>query len=112
MSAPESTAAPASTAPPAGALAKLSDVPLNGSIAAKLNGAPITLARPSANTVAAFSAICTHQGCTVNAGGSQLHCPCHGSIFDAGTGAVVNGPASQPLPAVKVSISNGYIVAN
>jgi Rieske Fe-S protein len=107
---PTAAAAPASSAPPTGALAKVSDVPINGSIAAKLNGAPITLARPSANTVAAFSAICTHQGCAVNAGGSQLHCPCHGSIFDALTGAVVQGPASRPLPAVKVSINNGYIV--
>ena len=43
--------------------------------------------------------------------GGQLDCPCHGSVFNATTGAVVNGPASRPLPAVKVTLSGEDIVA-
>ena len=89
----------------------MSDVPVGGSIGASLNGKPVTLARPDAATAVGFSAICTHLGCTVNAGGPQLHCPCHGSIFNAFTGAVVQGPAPSPLPAISVAIEGNYIVA-
>jgi cytochrome b6-f complex iron-sulfur subunit len=61
--------------------------------------------------VVAFSAICTHQGCTVAAAGTQLQCPCHGSVFDAFTGKVVNGPAQAPLGKVDVSVSGQDVVA-
>ena len=102
---------PTQPTPPPGTLAKLSDVPVGGSIAANLNGKPVTVGRPDASTAVGFSAICTHLGCTVNAGGPQLHCPCHGSIFDAFTGAVVQGPAPSPLPAITVTVEGGYVVA-
>ena len=48
----------------------------------------------------AFSKICTHAGCTVNFSPGQdiFACPCHGSVFDAKTGAVLQGPAVTPLP--------------
>ena len=66
----------------------------------------------SGDLVIAHSAICTHQGCTVGDSGKQLACPCHGSVFNAQTGAVVHGPAPLPLPAFKVAqIGNDiYIV--
>ena len=57
----------------------------------------------SGDVVIAHSAICTHQGCTVGDSGKQLACPCHGSVFNAQTGAVVHGPAPLPLPAFKVA---------
>jgi cytochrome b6-f complex iron-sulfur subunit len=112
--APASTAhavPPAAPAPPAGALAKLSAIPVGGSIAATHAGKPITLARQSSGTVAGFTAICTHMGCTVNAGGPELHCPCHGSIFNAFTGQVIDGPASRPLPSIAVHVADGYVVS-
>ena len=58
----------------------------------------------------AHSAICTHQGCTVNAAGKQLNCPCHGSQYDAFTGAVLRGPAPKPLAEVAVRVSGDQIV--
>jgi Rieske Fe-S protein len=70
------------------------------------------VSRPTSSTVAAFSAICTHQGCTVNAGGPRLHCPCHGSIYNAFTGTVIQGPAPSALPPLPVHVSDGYIVAD
>lgn len=60
--------------------------------------------------VHAFSSTCTHLGCTVNrVAGGKIFCPCHGSVFDAATGAVVQGPAAQPLPRVRVRIRNGEV---
>ncbi len=57
----------------------------------------------SGGVVSAHSAICTHQGCTVGESGTRLACPCHGSVYNAQTGAVINGPAPLPLPAYKVA---------
>jgi Rieske Fe-S protein len=96
-----------------GALAQLSDIPVGTAIAAKDNGKPIIIAQPSAGQVTAFSAICTHMGCTVapSSSGKELDCPCHGSKYNATTGAVIHGPAPKPLPAVAVKLVNGAVVA-
>jgi cytochrome b6-f complex iron-sulfur subunit len=58
----------------------------------------IMVIRNAATTVVAISALCTHAGCGLNydAGGKQLVCPCHNSVFTE-TGAVTQGPARQPL---------------
>jgi cytochrome b6-f complex iron-sulfur subunit len=93
-------------------LAKVSSIPVRGSIAATAGGKPVTLARPSAGQVVGFSAICTHMGCTVAPSGSRLNCPCHGSVYNAFTGAVINGPAPQPLPPFAVRVVDGYVVPN
>ena len=58
----------------------------------------------------AYSAICTHQGCTVAYNNGQLACPCHGSVFDPAHGAaVVNGPAQRPLPQIPVAVRGGEV---
>ena len=59
---------------------------------------------------AAYSAICTHRGCTVSYSDGNLACPCHGSVFDpSNDGAVVNGPATQPLPEIPVEVRSGEV---
>ena len=72
---------------------------------------PALIAQPTAGQVVAFSAICTHQQCVVAAAGDEFHCPCHGSMFDAATGDVVQGPALEPLSAIPVAVSGDRIVA-
>jgi Rieske Fe-S protein len=47
-------------------------------------------------------------GCEVAASGA---CPCHGSKFNVETGAVLNGPAQQPLAEVPVTVSGGQVYA-
>ena len=91
-------------------VAKLSDIPVGGSISANIGNNPVLLAQPTAGKVVCFSAICTHQGCVVSPAGKQFDCPCHGSEFDAATGKVLQGPAPSPLPAVAVKVSGGAVV--
>jgi Rieske Fe-S protein len=72
----------------------------------------VIVAQPQKGTYKAFSAVCTHAGCVVDSvKGTTVSCPCHGSQFDAETGAVVQGPASQPLPAVPVKVTGGKLTA-
>jgi cytochrome b6-f complex iron-sulfur subunit len=93
-------------------LATLADVPVGSAIAAKdPSGKPIVVAQPSAGKAVAFSAICTHMGCAVAPAGHELHCPCHGSRYNATTGAVLQGPAPNPLPSVPVHVADGKVVA-
>ncbi|HEY5427789.1 MAG TPA: Rieske (2Fe-2S) protein, partial [Solirubrobacteraceae bacterium] len=75
------------------------------------NGQPDVVIRQTNGTLVAHSAVCTHAGCTVGYQGGQLVCPCHGSIFNAQTGAVVTGPAVTPLPARTVLEHAGEIYA-
>src|SRR3954452_8989992 len=86
-------------APPpdtARALARLDDVPTGGGLV--LDARKVVLTRDAAGTVRGFTATCPHQGCTVSdVQGGHIDCPCHGSRFDAATGAVVRGPATRGL---------------
>jgi len=106
--------APASSTPAAGGsggLVKLADVPVGGSASAQgADGAPVVVAQPTAGKVVCFTAICTHMGCTVLPAGAELHCPCHGSKYDAFTGKVLNGPAPAALAAVPVKVAGGEVV--
>jgi Rieske Fe-S protein len=93
-----------------GKLAATADVPVGGGII--LPDAALVITQPKAGTFKAFSAICTHQGCTVSTVESgTINCPCHGSQFAIADGAVVNGPAKKPLPAKKITVSGGSITA-
>ena len=103
--------APGPPAPAGQALAQLSDVPPGEARSvAGPDGHQVIVSRPDETTVAGFSSVCTHMGCTVTPQGTQLRCPCHGSVFDAFTGRVKNGPATSPLPAIPVKIENDRIV--
>lgn len=97
---------------PAGTeLVALAAVPVGGAKSVTLpGGGPAIVARPTAATAVCFNAVCTHAGCTVAPHGAELDCPCHGSVFDAFTGAVRNGPASQPLQRIPVRVVAGKVV--
>jgi Rieske Fe-S protein len=90
-------------------VAKMSDIPDGGSLVVQSSPkGPLALDRKG-NTVVCHTAICTHMGCTVNAAGKELHCPCHGSVYDAETGKVLHGPAPRSLAAIAVSVENGEV---
>ncbi|MBV9819862.1 MAG: DoxX family membrane protein [Solirubrobacterales bacterium] len=63
---------------------------------------PDIVIRHTDGSLTAFSAVCTHQGCTVGYQGGEIVCPCHGSRFSSETGAVLGGPAPLPLTGRRV----------
>src|SRR5215217_1896728 len=75
------------------------------------SGNPAVLVHLKSGDFVAYSAVCTHQGCTVAYKGGKLACPCHGSVFDPAKGAeVVAGPAPTPLPEIPVKVEGGQVV--
>jgi len=70
----------------------------------------ILLVRTGARAFTALSAVCMHQGCLVVMATAQpvFVCPCHGSRYDH-SGAVVRGPAADPLPAFPVRYADGVL---
>ena len=92
-------------------LATLADIPVGSAVAATSPaGKPLVVARPTSSTAVAFSAICTHMGCTVAPVGAELDCPCHGSRYSATTGKVIRGPAPRPLPDFPVKVAGGNVL--
>jgi cytochrome b6-f complex iron-sulfur subunit len=93
------------------AIAKASAVAPGSALKFKDSGQPAVLVHLDSGDFVAYSAVCTHQGCTVAYKNGQLVCPCHGSIFDPANGAaVVNGPAQRPLPELPVNVRGGEVV--
>ncbi|CUU60484.1 Rieske Fe-S protein [Parafrankia irregularis] len=91
-----------------GPLAQLADIPQNGGLVLRAEG--IVLTRDGGDNVQGFSAVCTHQGCTVSSvTQGQIICPCHGSRFDASTGQPVAGPAKKQLPPVNVAVRDNAV---
>jgi Rieske Fe-S protein len=89
-------------------LAKTSDIPVGGGIV--LADKQVVLTQPAAGVVKAFTAICTHAGCTVSSvSGGTINCPCHGSRFHIADGSVANGPAQQPLAAISIQVAGGSV---
>jgi len=62
----------------------------------------------------AFSAKCTHEGCTVTylPGQTVIWCPCHDGRFDL-SGRVLSGPPPRPLPkyAVQKQADGGIVIS-
>ena len=94
----------------------LQEIPVGESLAAiyvdpKTHGEKsIVLHRIDTTSVVAFSAICTHRGCTVAFSTPvSFDCPCHGSSYNSQTGAVIAGPAPRALTPLKVKDQNGEL---
>jgi cytochrome b6-f complex iron-sulfur subunit len=87
-------------------------VPATGALAAA-NGAALVTSqlgsflayRSSQTTFNVLTAVCTHEGCTVDGFNGQLFvCPCHGSKYTTG-GSVANGPANRALTSFPATLS-------
>ena len=84
------------------------DVPVHGGTVFPEHHVVVT--QSAEGTFHAFSAVCTHQGCTVaQVSEGTIDCPCHGSRFDVTDGSVVRGPADQPLARIDIAIEGSSI---
>ncbi|MFF6878761.1 Rieske (2Fe-2S) protein [Streptomyces sp. NPDC012474] len=107
-----STSSPAgqdATSAPAGqVLANIDEIPVGGGKIFKDEEVVVT--QPEQGQFKAFSAICTHQRCTVGSvSDGTINCPCHGSRFQIADGAVAQGPATRPLPAEQITVEGNAI---
>ncbi|MEZ0166014.1 ubiquinol-cytochrome c reductase iron-sulfur subunit [Kineococcus sp. LSe6-4] len=108
----DDAAAPVAAPAPGETLAQLSDVPVgSGVVVQDADGSAVVIVQPEAGQVAAFSGLCTHQGCAVTLRNGELDCPCHGSRFDLTTGQVLKGPATEPLEPLPVQVDGDSVVA-
>lgn len=91
-----------------GALTTTADIPEGGG---KVFGSEkVVVVQPSAGTYKAYSAVCTHAGCGVKSvADGVINCPCHNSNFSIEDGSVKSGPATKPLPEVKITVSGDSI---
>ncbi len=96
--------------PPGHLLGAASDVPVKGAsqFTDPVTGDPGLVLQPTAGDFVAFDAICPHAGCTVQFAQSSdiIVCPCHGSEFNARTGALVRGPATRGLTPITVALGS------
>jgi len=93
-------------------IVQLTKIKVGGTFPFQLaNGAPALLFRTKTG-VFAYQTICTHQGGVTKYFSAKklLVCPVHNASFDPfKKGAVVTGPATNPLPTVKVVVKNGWV---
>ena len=89
-------------------LAKTSEIPVGGGKIFKDQKVVVT--QPKKDEFKAFSAICTHLGCTVSTiSNGTIDCPCHGSRYRIADGSVAGGPAPKPLPAEQIKVEGNSI---
>ena len=96
---------------PGAVLTKLADVPVGGgTVVRTADGTAVVVVQPEQGTVKAFNARCTHRGSQVQPPeDGVMTCPSHNSQFRATDGGVVQGPATQPLEEIAVTLSGGNV---
>lgn len=89
-------------------LAQTSEIPVGGGKV--FEGQKVVVTQPDRGDFKAFSAVCTHRGCTVDTVADGLiSCPCHGSQYSVTDGSVQGGPAPEPLPAEQITVEGDTI---
>jgi len=114
---PTTTADPVAQVPQGTLIGPAADVPIGGaaSFTDPAQQVPALVVQVTRGEFRAFSAICPHAGCTVQFDGTNdvFACPCHGSVFNAMTGAVLQGPATTGLSPIPVALGpNGQLYAD
>ncbi len=96
------------------ALDKADELPEGSAMMFKFGGRPALLIHLKGGAWVAFSAVCTHLGCTVQFEGhkERIYCACHGGVYDPATGKNLSGPPPKPLRAFHVQVAAGKVVVS
>ncbi|CAL9616353.1 MULTISPECIES: Rieske (2Fe-2S) protein [Streptomyces] len=104
----ETSPAAREAAPAGRPLARTEDIPEGGGKV--FEDRKIVVTQPEKGRFKAFSAVCTHQGCTVSqVTDGTILCPCHSSRFRIADGSVAAGPASRPLAEEPVTVRGNSV---
>jgi len=87
------------------------DIPPNSGSVFQFGTQPAIVIRTPEGEFRAFSAVCTHLGCTVQyvPESKVIWCPCHEGIFDL-HGRNIGGPPPRPLAELRVNVREGKLV--
>ena len=73
----------------------------------------IVVTQPTEGDFKAFTAVCTHQGCTVESvNGDTIQCSCHGSQYNAADGKVKKGPAPKALAPKNITVEGDKLIVS
>lgn len=93
----------------------LAELPDGAPVRVNVEGADVLLARDG-DRLFAIANRCTHQGAPLSKGPLRFSgslftatCPVHGSQFALDSGRVMRGPATRPVTAYDVRVSEGMI---
>jgi 3-phenylpropionate/trans-cinnamate dioxygenase ferredoxin component len=91
----------------------ISDLPPGTLLRVELkDGTPVCLGNHDGRVFALHDR-CTHADFSLSAGelmpDGRVQCLWHGAIFDAATGAVCQGPATDPVPTFAVRVQDGQV---
>jgi len=91
--------------------ARVGELKNNAAKVFKFGSEPAILIRSADGKYQAFTAVCTHLGCTVQyrADLHEIWCPCHNGIYDL-QGRNVSGPPPRPLAQFQVHIQGEDVV--
>jgi nitrite reductase/ring-hydroxylating ferredoxin subunit len=97
------------------AVCSLDDLPENRARGVAFDGSRVLLYRTGVR-IFAIGNRCSHQGApldrgVVRVGGSEatVTCAAHGSVFRLADGSVARSPATEPVPAYDVRVTDGTI---
>jgi nitrite reductase/ring-hydroxylating ferredoxin subunit len=89
------------------------DIPTGEMRAFELGSAHVAVGHLEDGSWVAFDDMCTHEACSLSDQGEiegpWVVCYCHNSAFDIATGAVMRGPAEDPLPVYGVRAEGGDV---
>lgn len=92
--------------------ARLAELPAGGLLGVRVHGRALCLVR-AGETVTALDDRCPHAEFALSAGellpDGSVECAWHGARFDRATGAVLQGPACEPVRVYDVLLHDGDV---